>query len=573
MFIGREAERGRLRAAVDERRMVVVCGGVGMGKSALVELADPGPGRFLIGQALPSTSQRTFHPVLHALGWPPSALEPPAMTARVLNTLDPADRLLLEDLQWADEGTLEMLVGLSGHCSVIATVEVGTNIGRQVLRLAQSLGAEIIELCPLSTGEIAQLVGRLRPDLLSGERERIADAAAGNPMVATLLTNSFDHAFEPTGDGRALLGAVVGRRSSGARSALALLALAPGPIHMDRCAEVDELEGADLVTVSPDGLVSLRHRIFADSALAELDPAERRNVALTLAGMTELDPRQRADYLLQADRPAEALDMALECLEEPSGRAEQAAVLLVAARASQQLDPARPASRGEPAGRRDGHDELLLRATAALNDTGRHIEAMELLGDPCAFGPEHRPEAAVEALRSAIGRGDRGAARAIADVVAPLVDDVEGANAARARSINAMVMGWSEDRRVGGGESGSTGLLRTLAREQLAVARGGAARSHASLLVGLATFSDDVSDASAWFRVAKEEAHRCGELASELEAARNLVMVHIGLGHHAEGRRLALAERGAGPGRGRTHLGDRVPHPRCAEPVLRRSRS
>ena len=510
MFLGRAKEHGRLCAAVRERRMVVVCGGVGIGKSALVGQIEPGPGRFLIGQALPSTSQRSFHPVLHALRWPPNALEPPAMAARVVSALDPQDRLVLDDLQWADGGTLELLVSIAGHCSVVVTVETGTDVGRQVVRLAQSLDAEILELGPLSAEVTTELVGHLRPDLLPGERERVADAAAGNPLVATLLARSFDHAFEPTGDAAALLDAVVGRRSSIARSALALLALAPGPLHVDRLtgtddADVEDLEGAGLVTVSPEGLVAPTHRVFADWVLAELGPGERRQIAGVLAEMTELEPRQRADYLLQAGRPAEALVLAMECPQDPTGRAGQAAALLVAARASRQLRSARATERPRHFSEECEHEDLVLRATAALNDTGRHREAQELLGDLCEFEPSNRPAAAVEALRSALGRGDRDSARAIAESVAPLLDDAGGADAARARSINAMLFGWSEDRTSGADEPGSTEALRTLAREQLAVARGGAARSHASLLVGLSAFSDDVHDATEWFGVAREE--------------------------------------------------------------------
>jgi DNA-binding CsgD family transcriptional regulator len=555
MFLGREKEHGRLCAAVNERRMVVVCGGVGVGKSALVGQIEPGPARLLIGQALPSTSQRSFHPVLHALRWPPNALEPPAMAARVVSALDPQDRLVLEDLQWADRGTLELLVDVAGHCSVVVTVEAGTNFGRQVLRLAQSLDAEILELGPLPTEATTELVGHLRPDLLPGERGRIANAAAGNPLVATLLARSFDQGNEPRGDEAALLDAVVGRHSRSARSTLALLALAPGPVHMVRLAgtdnaDVEDLEAAGLVTVSPEGFVAPTHRVFADWVLAKIGPGERRQLAGALAEMTELEPRQRADYLLQAGRPLEALSLATRCLQDPVGRADQAAVLLVAARASQQVRSTRPTRQPGDVVDECEHEDLVLRATGALNDTGRHREAMELLGDPCAFSPSHRPPAAVEALRSALGRGDPDRARAIAESVAPLLDAAEGADAARARSINAMLNGWSEDRTSDADEPGSTEALRTLAREQLAVARGGAARSHASLLVGLAAYSDDMHDATAWFGVAREEAQRCGELAAELEAARNLVMVQISLGQHEAGRDLARtsAERAAAAG-------------------------
>ena len=154
-------------------------------------------------------------------------------------------------------------------------------------------------------------------------------------------------------------------------------------------------------------------------------------------------------------------------------------------------------------------------------------------------------------LRSAIGCGDRSTALEVARSIAPLVGGNDGVHAARARSMSAMVFGWSEDRSPAGTEQvgcdsvelDSNAVMRSLARAQLAVARGGAERSHASLLVGLASYSDGVDVATEWFRIAREEARGTGEVVAELESARNLVMVQISLGQHEEGRSLAHRSR------------------------------
>ncbi|MFV0317643.1 MAG: LuxR C-terminal-related transcriptional regulator [Microthrixaceae bacterium] len=540
MVLGRSEERDRLCAAIDDLRLVVVCGGVGIGKSALVRNIDAGQGRVLIGQALPSASRSSFHPILHALGWSPSSLEPSAMTARVKGALDPTDRLVLEDLHWADNGTLEVLSGLAGYCPVVVTVGETTSVGRQLVRLAETLDAEVIELGPLSEAVTEELVATLRPDLLPGERVRLARTAAGNPLVASLLASSADLPELPRGGQRALLRAIVGHQSARARTLLALLALAPGPVDSEalgctETADVEDLCGAGLVSVSTDGSVSLTHRVFADLVIADLDPAQRRELADWAVAIPGIEPYQRAGYLLEAGRPHEALELALRCMEAPGGRTEQAAVLLVAARASGQLESIQPEANQPEA----NQEELVVRAAEALNDTGRHRESTEILGELCRYSPALRARAVVEALRAALGSADHERACAIAESSASLLVGDDGVDAVRAQLIiDVLREARGADGRPHGAEHGGPAIER-LVREHLAIANGSTVRSHAALVVGLASLADNVDDMTEWLRVAKAEAQRTGELTSELEAARNLAMMQISLGGHEEARTVA----------------------------------
>ncbi|MEZ5350766.1 MAG: AAA family ATPase [Microthrixaceae bacterium] len=262
MAVGRGDEIRQLRSAVQRGCLVVVSGGVGMGKTTLVQALEPDAGRVLTGQSLPCTSQRAYQPILNALSWAPVSLEPPLMADRVRQELGAADTLVLEDVQWSDEGTLAVLVGLAGHCGVVLTVEPSSSTAQMVRRLGHSLGAEFIDLRPLGPSESRELVDELRPDLMLGERQRLADASGEKPdggATARQLVRSRPGA---RGDDQ---GAGVGGRAT-----LFGLCAPRSPClrwHLVRChwislGEIRGLKGAGLVTEEPDGFIGPTHRLL-----------------------------------------------------------------------------------------------------------------------------------------------------------------------------------------------------------------------------------------------------------------------------------------------------------------------
>lgn len=527
MLWGRERDLERLRAELARTGFVAVHGPFGVGKTAVVRVLAAEHGRARIGQSLPALSGTAYHPLLHATAASAQPGEPHAATAAFRAALTNDDLLVLEDLHWSDGATLEVLVELRGHCPIVVTVQDGSPGSDRVLRLVESLGGSPVALGPLESDTIEQLIGALHPDLLDGERRRIADRSAGNPLVASLLVEAGDLAVpHARGVGRAAVTALVERLSGPARRSLAVLAHVAEPVSADALSDVEQLLAAGLVDRGHDDRLQLRHHIVGSVAAARLPDAERAEMFARLATFEDLPPVTRAEFLLEAGDDSAALEQGLAASYRPVPRAEQAAALFVAARAAVRLR-ALGSSGAPPAA---DADQLVVAAAGALNDSIRFDEAATLIDDPSTFGDEHQMPAAIEALRTALGRGARPAARRILDQIEPIVARHEGPDVVRARAMRSVLLGWDD-----GVED-----LHTLAREQIEIARSGAERSHAAMLA-LASYRrglDHVADMQSWLAVAKEEAARDGSLATELLAARNLMMVQVGVGAHEAAREL-----------------------------------
>jgi DNA-binding CsgD family transcriptional regulator len=391
---------------------------------------------------------------------------------------------------------------------------------------------------------MSELVRSLHPGLLDGEVARLVDAAGGSPMLAELHA-----ADQPAGSGglSASVDALVARLSDRARRGLALLALAPGPLPPDVIGgeviggeviggEEEELLAAGVARHDGDGRVELAHRLFGDSVLALLDEDERRSAWSRLSDIDGLSPTQQAQCRWGAGDLAGAYELAVSAAAGPVTRVEQAAALGVAADAAR-TDPVAVGLGPEEC------DELLIRAAAALNDTGAFDRAADLVADPSRCAPALRVPAAVEAFRSALGRCDRVAAAALVESNRWILECPASHGVVRARSMFSVLASWSDGRAAGGGPSLEVADLV----EEYRAAVGGAQRSSAALLAGLASYWHDVEQAADWFSVAREEGERAHATAAEFEAARNLILVQTAVGRHVEARDLALecAERAA----------------------------
>jgi DNA-binding SARP family transcriptional activator/tetratricopeptide (TPR) repeat protein len=211
-LVGQEGEQARLRGA----RLALVQGEPGVGKSRLLQETFPEAPLIRCREGL---ERLPFFPLLEYLRTqldrlpdlgpyrqdlarllpelaPGQALPPPdplTSKARLLEALaralEPLDPLLVDDLQWADEGTLELLVCLGsrgrGVIGAYRSQEVGPALAR-TLGALRGMGTLEMALEPLDPHALEALLGDL---IGSGEGPPLFSAwlhrhSGGNPFFA-----------------------------------------------------------------------------------------------------------------------------------------------------------------------------------------------------------------------------------------------------------------------------------------------------------------------------------------------------------------------------------------------------
>jgi DNA-binding SARP family transcriptional activator len=385
-FVGRAAELARLEHALENAMAghggtALIAGPAGIGKTRLTdELAERASTRGatvltgrcidLVGAALP------YFPLVEALrplrGTPAleelpelSRLLPgsPLIAAPGCNACDSPlhlfeavrtvlDRLsarapvvlVLEDLQWADASTLDLLAFLAhavhdGRVLIVATWRRGA-VGKDdpVHRLASGLRrhrvAFTLGLGPLERDDLAALVareseGRLSPELV----ESVCARAEGNPFFAEellaaalrnepelpellqdVLLGDFGRLTAPT--------RTVVRVASAAGRAVptaVLVAAMPPPEAQVVKALREAVEHGVLVSDRATGGYRFRHALIAEASYATLLPGEREEVHRRLAAALAADGARAgelAEHWIAAKRPVEAFTASLQAARD-----------------------------------------------------------------------------------------------------------------------------------------------------------------------------------------------------------------------------------------------------------------
>lgn len=476
-FAGRRAELEALRAASE--RVCVVAGEPGVGKSRLVGQALPGAlwlcGReawreaplFALLQALQTQGPLLQHladgPSLRGLRRDLARLLPELAGEEVLPPADahaPAARvalqallrlwpapLVLDDLQWLDTSTLDLLAALAGDAGaprLVATLrpaEADATLQRWLDGLEASTPLRRIELRPLGAEEVGWLIERLSGRAAPRFAAWLAERTGGNPFfaiesLAALFEAGQLHEEAAGGwasDLDALGGhyrelqlpprvAAVVRRRLGAlgeiaQRVLAIAAVAGDARHLEDLAEVAGLSpwatAEALGSAQAAGLLRDRrfaHDLVREVLLAELSEPQR---AVLHAGVARrlahrLPPHERAMHWWRAGRVEDAVAATLEAsaLDRERGLMEEAAVRLASAMAR------------VPDG--DAHARLALECAALerqrgrLAEAARHVQhALEQFPEPATRATalleqfeiamlEGRLEAAGQALASAV---------------------------------------------------------------------------------------------------------------------------------------------------------------------------
>jgi DNA-binding CsgD family transcriptional regulator/tetratricopeptide (TPR) repeat protein len=487
-FVGRERELARLESALGERaRLVLVVGDAGIGKTRFVSEGlrrAAASGMIAVGGGcLPLTEKLPLLPVADALadlsrvgggGLFEAALEAaPAFVRQEVARLLPrlageasaagpvegwrherlfaavaellvgvARRsvvvLLIEDVHWADEATLDFLTYLmrasrDTWVSLVVTcrsdeVPLDAAVADWLTHVRRDAGVEEIRLGRLSHGEVAEqvtaLMGAPPPSELV---EEVYARAEGHPFFTEqLVTAAVTDSGRPTQPVMlpARLADLLVARAAGcgadARGVLNALAVAGRPLTEGMLGEVigleddtvrasvRELTGFRLLTVAADGAYRPRHALLAEAVAAELLTSERVSLhervarALEAAGDETL-AAEAAGHWSAAGRPADELRARLAAAEA----AEHVFAYTDAAAHWQRAIEL--CQVGPNADRGDGVDvpRLYIRAVDALEASGDTVRAGALAEEAYRQFGDHpdRATAAVINLRAGMYRG------------------------------------------------------------------------------------------------------------------------------------------------------------------------
>ncbi len=472
---------------------------------------------------LRDVASRAAPPFADALESPSAGDVQRALLAELGRELSPAV-LVIDDLHWGDEATIDVLTYICRRMAevpavIVLTYREGEVVGSHPLvPLLGSIPVEVarrIALPPLSPVAVAELVGRDRAD-------EVLAATGGVPFFVTELAAMGSEAegeHLPTSVAHAVL-ARVARLPERTARLLDLLAVEPSRTDVDlldalRPSWVEEIEPAErsaMVTVQGH-TVAFRHEL-ARRAVLDAVPAARRRVlhrevarALVTSGA---DPA-RVVHHAQAGGDLDLL-------------VEQA---LLAARQASSVSAHREAwshyQRVMPLMRliaMEHHAAVLEAAsheayaagdaTAALDLALRALDEDRRTGDHLATGRVHRWLSRIHWFQGRRLQSEVQAQLAV-KVLEPLTPSVELAWAYSNLSQLAM-LAWRRDETLLWGER-SIALARELGADDVLV--------HALVNVGTERFRDDTTDeAPLWEAVAKAQA-----LGQHHEATRGMINV------------------------------------------------
>ncbi|MBB6546853.1 ATP-binding protein [Nonomuraea rubra] len=372
MFVGRAAELARLTAARERAPgVVLVVGEAGIGKTRLVGEFASGVDAFVAeGGADPGcVAYAPFVPVLRGLVRQYGAGLVPGGGRRGLARLLPelgeveelpdlgrarlfeevlllversAERrplvLVLEDLHWADQASVDLLVFLARNLMAPGVLVVATS--REPLRLP---GAEVIRVPPLGRDEVARLLGQ---EHQPQDLDLIVTRSEGNPLFAEALA---DAGAATPASLRELLLAGAERLPAEGLDVLRIAAVAGRRTPHDVLRAVAGLDDlaldealrpvvrARLLLVDGDGY-TFRHALIRDAVYDDLLPGERRRLHARCA---EAHPELAADHWYAAGDRRRAFESAwaarrwervLELWDQAESGTDHVQVLELAAR-------------------------------------------------------------------------------------------------------------------------------------------------------------------------------------------------------------------------------------------------
>ena len=371
-LIGRDAELAALVASIEGDRSVVIVGEAGIGKTAIARAAVSVAGRTLYEGGAFATLRELPYLALRR-GVDSALAGDAAAVAGIVERIVGPDVLFLDDLQWADDQTLAVVELLAGRILLLGAIRALDAGAEHALAVVRQAGLDAYSLGPLPALAAREIVDRRRPGLASRVVDDIVRRGAGNPL---LLEEMATHGAGPDVLTRVLAGRLA-LLPPNARRVVELLAIAEQPLPRAALGcGVEETLRHGMAVETERGL-EVRHQLVADAIREGLDVDTRRRRHEGVAAILDGRP-EAARHLAAAGRRAEAAAAAIRALDASGDARERAALLVIAAEAS------------EPA----AGTELRLRAGRALDEVSEWPAIVRVLGD---LGPPATPEQVAEA--------------------------------------------------------------------------------------------------------------------------------------------------------------------------------
>ena len=383
-FVGREAELARLEARVTDirasGRLVLVTGPSGVGKTSLIEealgrardgetiawrgrcherelvpyrafdfiiddLATELAGNArLVAQLDHAGALARVFPTLGAvieqmIGDVPAAEDLRvererallAMVAVFRHVLEKSVRgiVVIDDLQWADEDSLELLALLvervARPLTIIATWTGELSPGMSAVLARLGAACEVVEVAPMQAHELVEVLADVAPHAPAEALHAAAERAAGSPYLAELI--GFELADDDVATDMADAEARrLARLEPGERQVAEIAALSAGAATFEQLRALAELPSAQLQSIlrsledgrvvratpsaSGDPVYVFYHQRLRDAAQAAMTPDERARVHRTYATWLEREagsPDQLAYHWREAGEPGRAV--------------------------------------------------------------------------------------------------------------------------------------------------------------------------------------------------------------------------------------------------------------------------
>ncbi|HVM18019.1 MAG TPA: LuxR C-terminal-related transcriptional regulator [Gaiellaceae bacterium] len=384
------AQLGRARA--EGGRLVFVGGEAGVGKTALVRaLAAGAGGRVLHGACENLTTPAPLGPFLD-LGAEPG--EPRAVAARLLDELSHPALVVLEDVHWADEASLDVLRVLGRRIErtaslVVATYREDEVDDRHPLRVVLGELASARGVSRLSVPRLSPEAVRALAEPHAADPDALYRVTRGNPFYVTEVLAAGAGVLPPT-----VRDAVLARAASlddGARELLDVVAVVPARVELwlleaiaaEQLEHLDACVASGMLREDGDG-VAFRHelaRLAVESAVA---PHRRRALHAAIVSALTRPPGGDPDAARIAHHAEEAGDEEA-ALRYALAAAERAAELGAHRQAAEQYERALRRAASLPA---DERGAVLAAFAREAHLTGRYEAALDALAEAIALRRE-----------------------------------------------------------------------------------------------------------------------------------------------------------------------------------------